>query len=173
MRVPVLLLTVCVAVVTARGGSAQEERSVRSRLLVESVPEMGLRAGWEFDAGAPGIGGQVRMPGGPFADLVASGDYFVTDDGPSWQGNVDFAVRLGGRQALYGGVGLAVARRVFQMDDVPMLPRQTKVGINLFAGVGPPRFLRLPLRPYIELRQTFISEFDSQLYIAGGVNVPL
>lgn len=113
------------------------------------------------------------MPGGPFADLVASGDYFVTDDGPSWQGNVDFAVRLGGRQALYGGVGLAVARRVFQMDDVPMLPRQTKVGINLFAGVGPPRFLRLPLRPYIELRQTFISEFDSQLYIAGGVNVPL
>jgi hypothetical protein len=170
------LIVILILSLVADAGDLDAQRRGRpagSRLLVTSVPEIGLRAGWDADAEAVGVGGQLRLPGGPFADLVASGDYYFADRLPTWQANVDFAIRVGSRQALYGGIGLAVAHRAFEKNNVPTLPAVTKVGLNLFAGVGPPRYLRLPLRPYLELRRTFIADFDGQLYVVGGVNVPI
>jgi hypothetical protein len=170
----VVLVAMAAWVLDVGSASAQGRgRLPRSRLLVRSVPELGLRAGWSLDAEAVGLGTQIRYPAGPFADLVASGDYYLADRRPTWQVNVDFAVRVGFRQALYGGVGLAVAHRAFEKNGVPTLPGDTKVGINLYAGAGPPRYLKLPLRPYVEVRQTFVADFDGQLYVVGGVNVPI
>lgn len=176
MQRAVCLLAIALVspIVLPQAAAAQRrEPSVRSRLLARAVPEVGLRAGYEFDIGGLGIGAQGRVPVGPFGELVLGGDYYLVSDQTAWQMNLDIALRVGFQQVLYGGAGLAIARRAFELDDVPQFPEKTKAGINLFAGLATPRFRRVRLRPYAEARWTFVSDFDAHFAVAVGVNMAL
>jgi hypothetical protein len=136
-------------------------------------PELGIRGGYDFDAEAVSLGGQLRLPIGPFIEIVPSGDYFLAGDQTAWQANLDLAVRTGFRQVLYAGVGGALAHRAFEIQGIAIFPEDTKLGLNLFAGASIPRFLRTRIRPYIEARWTFVSDFDAQFDLVLGVNYVL
>jgi hypothetical protein len=134
--------------------------------------EIGIRGGYDFDVTAPSAGVQLRLPIGPTAELVPSGDYYFTGSQTAWQANLDLAVRTGFLQVVYAGVGAALAHRSFVTDEV-MLPEDTKLALNLFAGASVPRFFPGRWRPYLETRWTVASGYDSQFVALIGLNVRL
>jgi hypothetical protein len=49
----------------------------------------------------------------------------------------------------------------------------TKLGVNLLAGIAPPRRSLSAFRPYAETRWTFVSDFDPQFSLVAGLNLRL
>ncbi len=176
MRLRVSFVVLPLFVLSSLPPTAQGQRRGRGsggQLSARVVPEVGIRGGFDFDLEAVGIGTQVRLPAGPFAELVPSGDYYFGSDQTAWQANLDFVFRFGFRQVLYGGVGGAIAHRAFEVDNVPVLPTETKAAFNLSVGIATPRFRRARLRPYAEARWSFVNEFDTQFAIVAGMNLAL
>ncbi len=91
---------------------------------------MVLRGGYDTTRDAGGIGGAIRIPVGGAFEIIPSGDYFFVDNGTAWQGNLDGAIRFGGRQLFYIGTGIAVLNHSITGFS------NTDVGWNLFAGLA-------------------------------------
>lgn len=164
------LLALGLSVITGAAGAQQPARP-RAQLAVRPALELGAWGAYDFDAGAPAAGAQVRLSVGPFLEIVPSGGYAFASDQTVWQANLDVAIRMGFRQTIYAGAGAALAHRAFEQDGDPVLPEDTRAGVNLFAGVSVPRFLPIRLRPYGEARWTFVSDFDATTILQVGVNV--
>jgi hypothetical protein len=142
--------------------------------IMRVVPEFGVRGGWDWDAKAATVGGQVRIPMGLGGALVPSGDYHVTGDGTQWQVNLDLLTSAGPGGLLYVGAGAALThRRLERMGIEDPRGEHTRLGLNVVAGVGVPPFLRLPVYPYAEFRLTAVSKFDASQWLSVGLNVPL
>ena len=90
-----------------------------------------LRGGYDTTRDAGGLGGAIRIPVAGAFEIIHSGDYFFVDRGTSWQGNLDGAIRFGGRQMFYIGTGIAVLNR-----SITGFSNNTDVGWNLFAGLA-------------------------------------
>lgn len=135
-------------------------------------PSLGIRGGFDFDAEQYAVGGQVRMPLAPLAEVLLSGDYYLAGDTSAWQLNLDLATgaMLPG---VYAGAGAALARRAFLIADTHTFPKRTKLGLSLFVGATLPPVVRLPVRPFAEARWTQVSGFDLQFAVVAGVSVPL
>ena len=151
--------------------AAQERQPARARLAPHPPIEVGLWGGYDVDAEAPVGGGQLRLPLGAFLEVVASGGRTFASGPTVWQVNLDAALRLGFRQAIYGGGGAAVTHRAFESGGEPASPEDTRWGVNLFFGLSLPRFLPIHFRPYAEARWTFVSDYDAALVLQAGVNL--
>lgn len=132
-------------------------------------PAIGVRAGRDFDADVWSLGGQIRfsLPFLPGIELIPSGDVFLPDGGADWQLNLDGVLRPGRVSLIYAGGGVAVMRDDFFVPNV----RRTEVGYNLLIGLQIP-LRRVPLRPFVEARWTFIEVIDP-FRLVTGVNLPL
>lgn len=75
-------------------------------------PEGGFRLGYDFTGHGPGAGIQVKLPFARVLDFMPSADWVVSGTQDGWQWNIDGAIRLGPRQALYVGGGAGIANRV-------------------------------------------------------------
>jgi hypothetical protein len=170
-RISCLVLLVALAMSFPAVVAAQERQPFRARLAPRPPVEIGLWAGYDVDAEAPAGGGQLRLPVGAFLEVVASGGYTFVSEFSAWQANLDAALRLGFRQAIYGGAGAAVAHRAFENGGEPVSPEDTRWGVNLFFGVSLPRFLPIRFRPYAEARWTFVSDYDAALVMQAGLNL--
>lgn len=170
-RIAHTTLLAAVAMATPTWASAQERGEIRPSLAPRPPVELGIWGGYDVDAEAPAAGGQLRLPLGAFLELVPSGGYTFTSDYTVWQANLDAAIRLGFRQAIFAGAGAAVAHRVFETSGEPVLPEDTRMGVNLFFGISLPRFLPIRFRPYAQARWTFVSDYDAALVAQAGVNL--
>jgi len=135
-------------------------------------PAVGLRGSYDFDMEAFAAGLQFRYPLAPMAEISLTADYAFGDTASGWQVDLDLTsgMMLPG---VYLGVGAALARRAFLLLDIPTQPKRTKVGFTvLFGGTLPP-VVRSPVLPYVELRWTLFTEYDSQLALAVGAHVLL
>jgi hypothetical protein len=166
----VIPLALCALVMLAADGEGQRRRG---RLTVRPVPEVGARGGYDVKLKVAMVGAQVRVPVAALSDLMVSGDYYFTSDVAAWQVNADFAFRLGPLQLLYGGGGVALSRRFFERSDFRITTRETRLGLNLLAGVTIPRFRRYLLRPYAEARWTWPRDRDVEINLVAGLNLAL
>ncbi|NIM52184.1 MAG: hypothetical protein GTN78_18805 [Gemmatimonadales bacterium] len=148
------------------------QRGRPSRFIARAVPEVGVRGGYDFDAEAVSVGAQARLPLGAFVELLPSGDYIFAGEVTTWHANLDVAFRMGFRQVLYAGAGGGLARRQFEISGDPA-EEETRLGINLFIGASTPRFLRTPVRLYVEVRWFRASDFDAVFGLVAGLNLPL
>ena len=140
--------------------------------LIAPPPAVGLRGSYDFDMEAFAAGVQIRYPLAPMAEISLTGDYAFGDTTSGWQADLDLTsgMMLPG---IYLGVGAALAHRAFLLFDIPTQPKRTKAGFTvLFGGTLPP-VVRSPVLPYVELRWTLFTEYDSQLALAVGANVLL
>lgn len=104
-------------------------------------------------------------------EILASGDYFLSEGVSQWQANADAGFRPLPTELIYGGIGLSIARRVLEPQERP--GPLTRPGVNLLGGIATPRQLRSSIRPYAEARWTFIRDYDRQFSLVGGINVRL
>jgi len=115
----------------------------------------GLRTGYDFDAEAWSLGGQLRLPIGGLRtglQIIPSGDLYFQNGGTDWQLNLDAAVRL---LMFYGGAGLAYLNRDLQ----PIGENGGRSGINVFIGSPLPLPLwRYGLQPCVEARWTDVDQ---------------
>jgi len=146
-----------------------QARRGRAPNTFESTIEAGIRTGYDFDTEDWALGLQVRLPIARILELIPSGDYFLVDNGSSFQVNADLAVPLAPRGALYGGAGGGFFIRD---PGLPGVDTRTKLGLNLFVGLEPGRLRRSRLRWFAEARW-FVIEGDNLFRLAVGVNFPL
>ena len=89
-----------------------------------------------------------------------------------WQ--VDLDLTTGAMlPGLYAGGGVVLARRPFLLVGMPIQERQTRAGFTLLLGGTLPPFIRFPVRPRLELRWTFVRDFDTQAQVSLGASVRL
>ena len=129
---------------------------------------LGIRTGYDYNADAWSLGGQIILPlGGRRGgiQIIPSGDiFFITDNNHDWQLNLDAALKL---PLFHIGAGIAYLNRDFSGNNED----DTKSGTNLFIGISPPG-RRLPVFPFAEARWTFVE--DERLFrIAVGINIIL
>ena len=148
--------------------TAQARRG-RAPNTFERTVEAGIRTGYDFDNEDWALGVQVRLPIAQILELIPSGDYFLVDNGSSFQINADLAVPLAPRGALYGGAGGGFFIRD---PGLPEVDTRTELGLNLFVGLEPGRLRRSRLRWFAEARW-FVIEGDNLFRLAFGVNFPL
>jgi len=139
----------------------------QGRSRAPAVPEIGMRAGWDFDADNWSLGGQARLPLGTsgFFGLVPSGDAFFGDDGRNWQLNGDLTVS-GPGGVIYGGAGVAMVNLDRIGDGTT-----TQGGFNVLLGLSAPSGPML-LRPFAEGRMTFVNG-DRPFHVIAGFNIAL
>ena len=127
----------------------------------------GIRGGYDYDAERWSAGGQIRVPlGWRGLQVIPSGDVFFLHRDTVWQGNVDVALRPGGRGRMYAGGGLAVTDMYGDGSD-----EKVSMGYNLM--IGSPLSLRgLPIRMYLEARWTYVND-RSPFRVAIGLSWPL
>lgn len=161
-----VLLSLTVLVTTNLTAQARRGRAPNT---FERTIEAGIRTGYDFDTEDWALGLQVRLPITSIIELIPSGDYFLVDNGSSFQVNADLAVPLAPRGALYGGAGGGF----FVRDPgLPGVDTRTKLGLNLFVGLEPGRLRQSRLRWFAEARW-FVIEGDNLFRLAVGVNFPL
>ena len=161
-----VLLSLTVLVTTNLTAQARRGRAPNT---LERTIEAGIRTGYDFDTEDWALGLQVRLPIASIIELIPSGDYFLVDNGSSFQVNADLAVPLAPRGALYGGAGGGF----FVRDPgLPGVDTRTKLGLNLFVGLEPGRLRQSRLRWFAEARW-FVIEGDNLFRLAVGVNFPL
>jgi hypothetical protein len=159
---------VCVSLTAVRSAPAQVHAEP-----VRSVPELGFRGGFDVQLESGSLGGQLRVPLAPFAVLLASGDYYLQNGIDYWQANADAGFHVLPTDAVYGGIGVALSRRQYEEADRAVGVADTKLGVNLLAGIAPPRRSMSTFRPYAETRWTFVSDFDPLFSLVAGLNLRL
>jgi len=149
--------------------NAEAQRWGGRRFMPRLSMEIGIRAGYDYDADVWSVGGQFKLPLGlmRMLQIVPSGDIFFVEDKTDWQINADAAIPFPLLPGSYAGGGLAVVNRDFTNsgDD------KMKTGYNLFVGMMVP-FIHLPVRFYVEARWTTIGEYKPYCLVVG-VNVLL
>lgn len=144
-----LALTLC----TATALSAQTHRA-----------HIGPRIGYNFDADAVTLGGQLSLPIGRHLEFYPSADVHLVDEGSLYGVNLDLKYRLPARTArwLYVGGGLGILSRSVNNND------HTDTGLNLMLGA---ESLRGRVHPFAEGR-IFLSD-GSTAQLVGGLNFTL
>lgn len=162
-------MLLAVHVVSASTATAQFGPGGLGRPVFSPPPAIGVRVGRDFDADVWSLGGQLRfsLPFLPGIELMPSGDIFLPDDGADWQLSLDAVLRPGRVSLIYAGGGVAVMRDDFFVPNAP----RTEVGYNLLVGLQVP-VRRIPLRPFVEARWTFIKGF-TPFRLVMGVNLLL
>ncbi len=125
---------------------------------------IGPRIGYNFDADAVTLGGQLSFPIDHHLEFYPSADIHLVDEGSAFGVNFDFKYRLPARTArwLYVGGGLGVLSRSIGDND------HTDTGLNLLMGA---ESLRGRVHPFMEGR-VFISH-GSTAQVLGGLNFTL
>jgi hypothetical protein len=150
------------AVLSAQGG----------RFLVSRpAPEMGVRAGYNWYRKAPGLGAALRVPLLNVVEFIADGDYYFRRGEKAWQAALNLAVRTGYQRMLYAGAGAALVHRVFVTGTGTANIEATKYGTNLFIGVATARLSGDRLRPYLEIRWTFVDSYHAEAQTLFGVDI--
>ncbi len=166
-RLPMLLaLLLALVMGSPEPGSAQRGNAGWA------APQAGIRFGYDDNAQATVLGGQLRipvLPGGQ-VELVPSGDVVFLDGLREYQVHADAVWVTGGRSGgLFGGVGLAVRNGIFEELD-----RETRTGANLVLGlVTRGRFQGVPLGVQLEGRWVFMDTPVDPRVFTFGVNLPL
>jgi hypothetical protein len=165
-------LVTALALAAAAPAAAQFRGVSGGPLLVAPPPAVGVRGSYDFDTEAFAVGVQFRYPLAPMAEIALTGDYAFGDTTSGWQVDLDLTsgMMLPG---VYLGVGAALAHRAFLLFDIPTQPKQTKVGFTVLLGGTLPPMVRSPVIPYVEMRWTLFSGYDSQAALAVGMNVLL
>ena len=127
-----------------------------------SRTHLGPRIGYNFDAEAVTIGGQLSFPIARRLEFYPSADVTLVDNGSMFGVNVDVKYRMpsgGSMEWLYLGTGLGIVSRSVNDND------NTDTGLNLFVGA---ESLRGRVHPFIEGR-VLISD-GSTAQLVGGLN---
>lgn len=138
-----------------------------------SPAQIGLHVGYDNNASATVLGGQLRVPVVPagWLEVMPGGDVTFLTGLKEYQLNLDAVAVLGGeRGGLYGGGGLALRNSVYGEG----LDRETRTGANVVVGLATRgRFGDIPLGVQFEARWVFLdADFDPRVF-TFGVNVPL
>ena len=158
----------CLTVLCSTQLSAQARRG-RAPNTLEQTAEIGIRTGYDFDRDDWALGLQARFPLTRIIEFIPSGDFFLVDNGTSFQVNADLAVPLAPRGALYGGAG---AGFLVRDPGLPGVDTHTEFGLNLLVGLEPGRLRRSRVRWFIEARW-FVIEGNNPFRLAAGINFPL
>lgn len=162
MRAGRLLVLLAFVAVGLAGLSrdAHAQRGRRRRVVqVRRPPELGVRAGYDFDVDHFSFGGQLRVPA-RVLELLLSGDGYVEPGTNPYQLNADLVLRFRRLSPLYAGGGVGFFHHV-----------TTDVGPNIVVGLEPPR-RRSAIRPYAEGRWTFLDNARPFRFVFG-VNLVL
>jgi hypothetical protein len=149
-RTRVLLAALTLALGATTAASAQTSRT-----------HIGPRIGYNFDAEALTIGGQLSFPVARYLEFYPSADLHLVDEGTLFGVNVDIKYRLPSANVrwLYVGTGLGISS--YSNDDFD----NTDAGLNLFLGA---ESLRGRVHPFIEGRVLIADGSTAQ--IVGGLN---
>jgi hypothetical protein len=125
---------------------------------------IGPRIGYNFDAEAVTVGGQISFPIGRRLEFYPSADIHLVDPGSMFGVNFDLKYRLPGETVrwLYVGSGLGIVNTSIGDFD------NTDTGLNLMIGA---ESLRGRFHPFVEGRM-FISD-GSMAQLVGGLNFTL
>lgn len=109
------------------------------------------------------------LGGGLALDLLkiqAAGyaDYVFVDNGSYYDANIDLYFIALSAVAIYGYIGGGAAL-VFAKPEGG--DTESKAGVNLVAGI---KTRLIPLKPFIQVKYTFISESDDPLAIGIGIH---
>ncbi len=146
-----------------------QARRGRAPNTFDRTAEVGVRGGYDFDAEDWSIGGQGRIPIARIIEVLPSGDLYLVDNGTAFQLNLDLAVPLAPRGALYGGGGAGFFLRD---PGVPGVSTSTDVGLNLLVGLEPGRLRRSRIRWFAEARW-FLVEGNNPFRLVAGLNFPI
>jgi hypothetical protein len=130
-----------------------------------SRTHLGPRIGYNFDAEAVTIGGQLSFPIARRLEFYPSADVTLVDNGSMFGINIDVKYRMpsgGSMEWLYLGTGLGIVSRSVNDND------NTDTGLNLFLGA---ESLKGRVHPFIEGR-VLISD-GSTAMLMGGLNFTL
>jgi hypothetical protein len=129
-----------------------------------SRTHIGPRIGYNFDAEAVTVGGQLSFPIGRRLEFYPSADIHTVDPGSMFSVNFDLKYRLPGESIrwMYVGTGLGIVSRSAGNFD------NTDTGINVMVGA---ESLRGRIHPFVEGR-VFISD-GSMAQLLGGLNFTL
>jgi hypothetical protein len=130
-----------------------------------SRTHLGPRIGYNFDAEAVTLGGQLSFPMGNRLEFYPSADLHLVDPGSMFGVNLDIKYRMpagGSVDWLYVGTGLGIVSRSVNDND------NTDTGLNLFLGA---ESLRGRVHPFLEGR-VLISD-GSTAQLVGGLNFTL
>lgn len=127
------------------------------RVVRGTAPEIGPRVGYDFDADAWSVGGQLRVPWRRL-ELLLSGDYYFSTAG---QENLDLVLHFGRFSSLYAGGGVGMFHEL-----------GTSLGPNIVVGLHPPARGGSPIRPYAEGRWSFL-DYGTPFRLVFGVNLAL
>ncbi len=129
-----------------------------------SRTHLGPRIGYNFDAEAVTVGGQVSFPIGRRLEFYPSADIHTVDPGSMFGVNFDLKYRLPGETIrwMYLGTGLGIISTSRGDFD------NTDTGLNLMIGA---ESLRGRIHPFVEGR-VFISD-GSMAQLVGGLNFTL
>ncbi len=125
---------------------------------------IGPRIGYNFDADAVTIGGQLSLPVASHLEFYPSVDAHLVDRGSLLGINLDLKYRFPARTAqwLYMGGGLGILRRSIEDNS------HSDAGLNLFLGA---ESLRGRVHPFFEGRVLIADGSTAQL--VGGLNFTL
>lgn len=147
--------------VMSQSAAAQGGRPSQLQIERTAGPQAGVRATLSTERpDAWGYGVQLRLPIDWNLAAEPSVDVWSINGHSWWQANADL-LAFDRRGWLYGRFGLAVAGH--QGHD-------TKVGVNLGAGVDLPYLFETPLRPFAEARWTVV-DGHAPLRVLLGANV--
>jgi hypothetical protein len=127
-----------------------------------SRTHLGPRIGYNIDAEAVSIGGQLSLPIARRLEFYPSADVTLVDNGSMFGVNLDIKYRLpagGTMDWLYLGTGLGIVSRSVGDND------NTDTGLNLFLGA---ESLRGRVHPFIEGRLLIAD--GSMVQLVGGLN---
>ena len=130
-----------------------------------SRTHLGPRIGYNFDAEAVTIGGQLSFPIARRLEFYPSADVTLVDNGSMFGVNLDIKYRMpagGSLDWLYVGTGLGIVSRSVNDND------NTDTGLNLFVGA---ESLRGRVHPFIEGRVTIAD--GSTAALMAGLNFTL
>lgn len=139
---------------TASSATAQTSRT-----------HIGPRIGYNFDAEAVTLGGQLSFPIARRLEFYPSADITLVDNGSMFGINMDIKYRMpagGSMDWLYLGTGLGIVSRSVNDND------NTDTGLNVFLGA---ESLRGRVHPFVEGR-VLISD-GSMAMLVGGLNFTL
>jgi len=128
----------------------------------------GARVGIDYFSDALVLGAQVHIQPDPWGlfDLMPNAEVSRRGGSNNWQLNADLAVMP--LRGLYAGGGAAFRHTLYEEDR----GLETRTGYSVFAGLRPPPE-RGELNPQIELRWTFVGDFQRPRTITVGANWPL
>ena len=160
-RVMVLFALVAVGLM-AVSHDAEAQRPGRRRGLagVVNPPELGVRAGYDFESDHFSLGGQLRIPGRT-VQLLLSGDSYIEPGTNPYQLNADLVLQVRPLRPLYAGGGLGY----FHSGTGDLGP-------NIVVGLEPARRRGSAIRPYAEGRWTFLDNATPFRFVFG-VNLVL